>query len=132
MCQHNYYDVPIIALLYCTLPNFCVVVHVVIVYLHCSDLPLNEQLWWAAHDGHTEEVVRLLGEGANPNWQDVDGWAAVHVACYYNHPQMLTVLISKHANINNKDNKDTPLHYACMRGNLECVSLLMRAACDSG
>ena len=40
----------------------CVVVHVIIVYFHYSNLTLNEQLWNAARNGHTEEVDRLLGE----------------------------------------------------------------------
>ena len=34
-------------------------------YLHYSDGTLNRQVYWAAH-GPTEEVVRLLGEGAIP------------------------------------------------------------------
>ena len=74
----------------------------IIVYLHYSHLPLNEQLNWAAYEGRTEEVVRLLGRGADPNWQK-GGWSALHWACYNNHPQMLTVLINSNANINIKD-----------------------------
>ena len=106
----------------------------VIVYLHYSNYPLNKQVYYAAYDGHTEEVVRLLGEGADQNWQDGDGWTALHVACFYNHHQMLTVLInSEHANINIKDRyKDTPLHCACSRGSFECIPLLVGAGCDSG
>ena len=106
----------------------------VIVYLHYSDRPLNQQMYWAAREGHTEEVVRLLGEGADPNWQNVFGQTALHEACYNNHHQMLTILInSKHANINIKDRyKDTPLHWACRYGSLECVRVLLGAGCDSG
>ena len=133
----TYYDVTMIAPLYCTLAIiYCVVVHVVIVYLHYSDLPLNKQVYYAAREGHTEEVVRLLGRGADPNWQSVDvyGWTALHWACYNNRHQMLTVLInSKHAYINIKTiYKDTPLHFACRKGSFECVQLLVVAGCDSG
>ena len=103
-------------------------------YLHYSLLPLNKQVYWAAYEGHTEEVVRLLGRGADPNWQDVNGWTALHVACINNHHQMLTVMInSKHANINIKGRyKNTPLHKACGNGSIECVPLLVSAGCDSG
>ena len=105
----------------------------VIVYLHYSGLTLNEQLNWAAYEGRTEEVVRLLGEGANPNWQNVHGWSALHRACINNHHQTLTVLVNNHANINIKDrDKDTPLHNACRKGSFECVHLLVGAGCDSG
>ena len=106
----------------------------VIVYLHYSDRPLNEQVYWAARDGHTAEVVRLLGEGANPNWQtDETGWTALHVACIYNHHQVLPVMITKHANINIKNrHKNTPLHIACWYGSFECVHLLVVAGCHPG
>ena len=105
----------------------------VIVYLHYSHDPPNEQVYWAACEGHTAEVVRLLGEGADPNWQNGIGWTALHVACIDNRHQILTVLINSKANINIKDrNKDTPLHWACRDGSLECVHLLFGAGCDSG
>ena len=106
----------------------------VIAYLHYSHRPLNEQLYWAARDGHTEEVVRLLGEGVDPNWQNEEfGWTALHWACYYNRHQILTILVNSNANINIKDRyKDTPLHIACMEGSFECVPLLVVAGCDSG
>ena len=105
----------------------------IIVFLQYSDRPLNEQVYCAAREGHNEEVVRLLGEGADPNWQNEDGWTAVHAACAYNDHQMLTVLISKHANVNTKDRyKDTPLHWACRGGSLECVPPLVVAGCHSG
>ena len=108
----------------------------IIVYLHYSHLPLNEQLWQAACYGHTEEVVRLLGEGANPNWLDSSGLTAVHWACYDNHPQMLSAMIrndiNADPNIKTGDTKYTPLHYACERGSLECVRVLVDAGGDSG
>ena len=81
-------------------------------YLHYSDGTLNRQVYCAAH-GHTEEVVRLLGEGADPNWQDKHGWTAVHLACINNHPRTLSVLVNSNSNINIKgEDKDTPLHIA--------------------
>ena len=108
----------------------------VIVYLHYSHRPLNQQVYWAANSGHTEEVVRLLGEGADPNWQNahVYGQTALHAACYYNHHQTLSILInSKHANIDIKTrSKNTPLHMACSRGSFECAHILLGAGCDSG
>ena len=59
----------------------------VIVYLHYSHLPLNEQLYYAAGNGRTEEVVRLLGEGADPNCLSEFGSTALHAACINNYHQ---------------------------------------------
>ena len=106
----------------------------IIVYLHYSRLPLNKQLNCAALYGHTGEVVRLLGRGANPNWRNECGATAVHWACDNDDHQTLAVLVnSKHANLNIMDeDKDTPLHYACRGGSFECVRVLLGADCDSG
>ena len=110
---------------------YSVVVHVIIVYLHYSHCPLNEQVYWAAYNGHTEEVVRLSGEGADPNWQSASGWTALHRACANNRHQILSVLVNSNANINIKsEDKNTPLHIACEEGYFECVSLLLGAALD--
>ena len=111
----------------------CVVVHVVIVYLHYSHRTLNHQLWSAVKYGLTEEVVRLLGEGADPNGQDYSGRTAVHVACACN-PQVLNILLQhKHININLRDNSnDTPLHLACREGSLKCVKTLIKHGADTG
>ena len=107
----------------------------IIVYLQYSQLYLNKLVFYAAYEGRTEEVVRLLGRGANPYWQNehVYGWTALHWACRFNRHQMLTVLVNNHGNINIKDRyKDTPLHIACREGSFECVPLLVGAGCDSG
>ena len=106
----------------------------IIVYLHYSDLPLNQQVYWTAYHDRTKEVVHLLGEGADTNWQDRDGWSALHWACYNNNRQILSVLVnSNNANINIKDrHKNTPLHDACSRRYFECVSILVVADCHSG
>ena len=114
----------------------CVVVHVVIVYLHYSHLTRNEQLRDAARwgRGSTEEVVRLLGEGADPNDQDRRGWTAVHYACLYNNPQSLSVMLKEiNININLRTiSNNTPLHIACRDGSLKCVQILLDHGADTG
>ena len=113
----------------------CVVVHVVIVYLHYSHFTLNEQLRRAAGLGSTEEVVRLLGQGAYPNYQDPSGWTAVHCACIYNkHHSLSVILKKKNININLRTNisNETPLHFACEYGSLKCVQILLDYGADTG
>ena len=129
-----------IAPLYCTLPSYYVLCCCSCDYLHYSDLPthysllpLDQQLTTVVLFGRTEEVVRLLGEGAEPNWQNVHGRTALHEACINNDPPTLSVLVNSNANIKIKDkDKETPLHIACEEGYFECVSLLLGAGCHSG
>ncbi len=82
-----------------------------------------------------DEVERLLARGAPVNWRDSDGWAALHVACNYNHPDVVKILtqhdgidVNVQTAINN-----TPLHWACYMGHLKCVQVLMETGqCDLG
>ena len=106
----------------------------VIVYLHYSHHTLNDQLRGAAEYGRTERVVRLLGEGADPNDQDQYGWTAVHIACYTNNHQILSILLEhKNIDVNVRTNiNDTPLHVACGHGSLKCADALVECGADTG
>lgn len=103
---------------------------------------LDKQLWWAAVEGNIERVAHLLKEGANPNNEKFmyliiprmyDGYTSLHMACVYNHPEVVKLLLANNAkhSVSNKANI-TPLQSACIYGNLSCVQLLVEAGCDTG
>ena len=63
------------------------------------------------------EVKNILDKGGNPNAQDENGIAPLHIAAGGGHPITVKVLIKAKANLNIKDNTDmTPLHYAAIEG----------------
>ena len=102
--------------------------------IHCSH-DLGQQLFMASRSGRVDKVERLLARGAPVNWRNSFGWTALHVACFYNHPDVVKILTQQDGidvNVQNTD-KNTPLHYACLCGYLKCVQLLMATGqCDLG
>ncbi|XP_064390746.1 putative ankyrin repeat protein RF_0381 [Halichondria panicea] len=96
---------------------------------------LGQQLFMASRSGRVDKVERLLARGAPVNWRNSFGWTALHVACFYNHPDVVKILTQQDGidvNVQNTD-KNTPLHYACLCGYLKCVQLLMATGqCDLG
>ncbi|OTA82273.1 hypothetical protein M434DRAFT_37202 [Hypoxylon sp. CO27-5] len=62
------------------------------------------------------------------NAESVGGYAPLHLAAYYNHVDIMKLLISKGANPMHEDNnKSTPLHWAVRRGNLSATRLLLKS-----
>lgn len=113
-------------------------VHAIIYEAYCflhfrNQQQLNSQLRRAAEDGNIKRVSDLLSMGAHPNWHDSKGGTALHWACWYNHPEIASLLIANNANTNilNFVN-NTPLHHACYRGSLPCIPLLVDVGCDTG
>ena len=82
-----------------------------------------------------DEVERLLARGAPVDWRDSVGWTALHRACNHNRPHVVKILTQQDGiDINVQTNaKNTPLYFACRRGYLKCVQLLMATGqCDLG
>ena len=50
-------------------------------------------------------VSDLIVLGANLDWQDNDGWTALHVCAYKNRPEILRMLIDAGADLNMQDNR---------------------------
>ncbi len=96
---------------------------------------LGKQLYEASESGRVDEVERLLARGAPVNWRDSHGWAALHTACYSNHPDVVKILTQHDGiDVNVQDASNcTPLHWACFWGHLKCVQLMMATGqCDLG
>jgi ankyrin repeat protein len=86
----------------------------------------------ACHWGNVSQVAVLLGYGSDPNIADNDGCTSFHYAA--NNAEILTQLLASHStprNINAPSSRgETPLHLACLNGNLESAKLLVSSGAD--
>ncbi|XP_042304932.1 caskin-2 isoform X2 [Sceloporus undulatus] len=74
---------------------------------------------------------KLLGSAKrlNVNYQDVDGFSALHHAALVGSLDLISLLLEAQATVDIKDiNGMRPLHYAAWQGKVEPVRLLLRAA----
>ena len=83
-------------------------------------------LMFAAVNGRTECVGRLVCGGAALDLQQVDGWSALHLAARQGHLEVCRVLVGAGASVAVQDKDgDTPLHWAARWGHLEVCRLLV-------
>jgi ankyrin repeat protein len=86
-------------------------------------------LYNAIKHGSPREVQNALDAGADVNMLDANGLAPIHYATQRHTPNILSLLLKAHAqvNIQSKQTKQTPLHMATQMGNLETVKILLQA-----
>ncbi|HET6268122.1 MAG TPA: ankyrin repeat domain-containing protein, partial [Acidobacteriota bacterium] len=99
-----------------------VVVRVLVLLLICTavlaDESLDRQLVQASRKGDTEQVKRLIAQGANVNTvHAITGWTPLTAASFWAHPETVGVLLHAGANPNAKDrHSGTPLFKAVTLG----------------
>lgn len=93
----------------------------------------------SASNSNNPAIAQLLiNAGANVNAQDVYGTTALHLAAWYEHPEMVKTLLENGAQVNAQTNTlgnwdtdgATPLHEAAMRGNIEIIEQLIDDGAD--
>ncbi|MBS4200570.1 ankyrin repeat domain-containing protein [Bacillus sp. FJAT-49732] len=93
---------------------------------------MNQQFILSAEKGDTENVLKLLDDGANINATDEFGRTAVLAATYNNKVDTVKALIKMGADINIRDNNlNNVLLYAGAEGLLEIVKLAIDAGADT-
>uniref|UniRef100_A0AAR2JRD7 Caskin-2 n=1 Tax=Pygocentrus nattereri TaxID=42514 RepID=A0AAR2JRD7_PYGNA len=84
----------------------------------------------AKHQPGTQDSKELLGstKRLNVNYQDPDGFSALHHAALTGTTDLLSLLLESQATVDIKDsNGMRPLHYAAWQGKADSVLLLLRA-----
>jgi ankyrin repeat protein len=93
----------------------------------------RSDLHYAARDGNTKEVKRLLDLGFNVNLKDVNGHTPLHIAAQEQKPHTVEALLDAGAEIEAKDkNGHTPLAQAVFysRGDGDTIRLLRGRGAD--
>eukprot|EP01135_Chromosphaera_perkinsii_P002884 Nk52_evm39s229 gene=Nk52_evmTU39s229 len=101
----------------------------------------EEQLLFCSRHGDIEGVKRLLEtKDSNGNLIDIncvgkgkgrEGWTALHLACFFGHEDVATLLLVKGANPNCQNGfGDTPLHMAAHTGREGVLMLLLNNSGD--
>jgi hypothetical protein len=85
----------------------------------------------AAARGDTKEALLLLDKGAKVNELSDGPTTALHEAAEHGHIEMVKLLISRGADVNNNCNW-TPLHMAAARGHLDVVKALLAGGAEIG
>ncbi|KAM9779901.1 LOW QUALITY PROTEIN: caskin-2 [Neosynchiropus ocellatus] len=91
-----------------------------------GDLPTAQRLLTKLKSGRT----KLLGSSKrlNINFQDSDGFSALHHAALTGTPELLAALLDAQASVDVRDsNGMRPLHYAAWQGKAESVLMLLRS-----
>jgi uncharacterized protein len=81
-----------------------------------------------ASHGKTDELIRLLRSGRQPDLPDDNGETALHYAAQLGDQQMVQALLYYKATIDPRDQfGNTPLHWAAQRGNTAVLQMLIDA-----
>ncbi|CAI5506472.1 unnamed protein product [Closterium sp. Naga37s-1] len=95
---------------------------------------VNEAIKDAAKEGDVAAVKQLLaGGGVDINLPSPErsGWTAVHLAAFYEHPEVVQVLLAAGADTDARNSTgNTPLQFACIEGNLDVARILLDAGAD--
>ncbi|MCS7464844.1 ankyrin repeat domain-containing protein [Paenibacillus doosanensis] len=93
---------------------------------------MNQSLIVSAETGDTDNVLKLLQEGADINATDERGRTAVMAAAYNNKADTVKALIGHGADINLRDSSlNNVLLYAGAEGYLDIVKLAIAAGADT-
>ena len=88
-------------------------------------------LWWAARNGDTAEVERLVSAGADPNTADIDGETPLHVAARAGHHNIVRVLLEHGSQPDHQSRYGlTPLHLAVQESHADTVAALLDAGAN--
>lgn len=93
----------------------------------------RNKLHYAANNGISMTVKKLIDQGIDINAQDNNGWTALHFASQNNHFDTIDLLLENNANPNIHDKQGNgPLWTAAMSANGKCqgVISLLKAKAD--
>ena len=93
---------------------------------------LNKELLKYSQIGHKEKILEIIAQkNVNINYQNENGWTALHNACDEGYLKIAEILIKAHCDVNIKNNdKKTPLYYSVSGGYFDITKLLVENGGD--
>ena len=90
-------------------------------------------LHWACQEGKLDCVEMLLDAGSAINVCDDGDWTPLILAAFCGQKEVLSLLLQRGCNVDAKSKKlgHTALHFACQKGKLDCVEMLLDAAINA-
>ena len=97
-----------------------------------NNINLNRELLIYSKKGYKEKVLEIISQdNLDINYQNENGWTALHYACDEGNLKIVEILIKAHSNINIRNNdKKTPLHISVTRGYFDITKLLVENGGD--
>jgi len=85
----------------------------------------DHELHDAARYGDEQDVVQLLGSGANVNYTDAGGSSPLHMAAANGHLAIVKLLLANGANVDSQNESgNTALHWAALNGHSTLLYLI--------
>ena len=95
------------------------------VAVNAADFKGLTPLMTACMFGKFATAAFLLGSGALGHLTDINGDTALHWSAYKGHPELIRLLMYSGVDLQKPDHfGSTPLHLACLSGNVSCVKIL--------
>jgi ankyrin repeat protein len=87
----------------------------------------DHQLWYAAYDGRTDEVISAIEQGADVNYKGKGHFSPIVIAARNGHLDIVRYLVEHGARIDQRDNnrKKSALLAAAFKGHFDCVQYLV-------
>ncbi|HVX01327.1 MAG TPA: ankyrin repeat domain-containing protein [Candidatus Babeliaceae bacterium] len=98
--------------------------------LESKDYLGRTALHYATNKNNLNAVRLLIAQGADVNQLDTNGYAPIHYSVYLDNNEITKLFIKKYALLDLLASDRTVLHQAVYNGNLNTISMLLRAGAD--
>ena len=97
-----------------------------------NNMNSNIELLIYSKKGYKENIIEIIkNKNVDINYQNENGWTALHYACDEGNLKIAEILIKAHCNINIKNNENKiPLYYSVSRGYFDITKLLIENGGD--
>lgn len=92
----------------------------------------DHQLWYAAYDGDTQQVISSIEQGADANFRGKGGFSPIVIAARNGHLDIVRYLVEHGAKVDQRDNnrKKSALLAAAFKGHYDVVQYVVEHGAD--